>query len=422
MGACREAGRAAVTTVRQADLVIESIAAGGDGVARHEGLVILTPRTAPGDRARIAVRVEKRLGRGLLERVIEPGPGRIDPPCPHYVIDRCGGCQIQHLAYDAQLAAKGSIIRDALVRIGKRQLDTAPRVRASDRPWRYRRKLTLAMERRGPRWIAGLYPYDDPRHPFELVDCPITEERVMHVWRSILAAAALLPAAGRLRGAVRLLDEGGATFTLEGGTQWRAVAAFAAAVPDLAGIWWQPAGEARRLVHDRGTESDGASFVQVNATVAAALHAHVIDRARAHRPRRLVDAYAGAGDTAVPLARDGVRVTAIERDREAAARCRALLPPGSESLAGRVEALLPRALPADVVLLNPPRTGVDPAVTTALSAAPPRAIIYTSCNPATLARDLGRLAGYRIASLEGFDMFPQTAHVETVCELVPEDA
>ena len=410
-----------MTMVGRAELVIESIAAGGDGVARHEGLVVLTPRTAPGDRALVAIRPEKRMGRGLLERVIEPGPGRIDPPCPHYVNDRCGGCQVQHLAYDAQLAAKGAIIRDALVRIGKRRLDAAPPVRASDRPWRYRRKLTLAMERRGPRWVAGLFPYDDPRHPFELVDCPITDERVVGVWRSILAAAALLPAAERLRGAVRLLDDGGATFTLEGGTQWRAVAAFAASVPELAGIWWHPAGEPRRLVHDRGASAGGASFVQVNATVAAALHQHVLERVRAHRPRRVVDGYAGAGDTAVPLARDGVNVTAIELDREAAARCRALLPPGSESLTGRVEALLPRTLPADVVLLNPPRAGVDPAVTAALTDTMAPAIIYTSCNPATLARDLARLPGYRIASLQGFDMFPQTAHVETVCELVPED-
>jgi 23S rRNA (uracil1939-C5)-methyltransferase len=87
-----------------------------------------------------------------------------------------------------------------------------------------------------------------------------------------------------------------------------------------------------------------------------------------------------------------------------------------------VEDLLPRALPADLVLLNPPRAGVEAVVTTALAEARPRAIIYTSCNPATLARDVARLPGYRIASLVGFDMFPQTAHVETVCELVLEAA
>ena len=85
---------------------------------------------------------------------------------------------------------------------------------------------------------------------------------------------------------------------------------------------------------------------------------------------------------------------------------------------------LPDALPADVVLLNPPRTGVDPRVTTALEeiAVKPRALFYVSCDPATLARDLSRLPSYRLAALRGYDMFPQTAHVETVCELVPADA
>ena len=407
---------------RTIDVDIESIAAGGDGVARHEGLVVLTPRTAPGDRARIDVRVVKRLGRGRLLDVLRPGPHRIDPPCEHYVRDRCGGCQLQHLAYDAQLSAKQEIIRDALVRIGRQQVEYAPSVLASAREWRYRRKLTLAMERRGSRWIAGLFPYDDPAHPFDLQDCPITDERVVAIWRGIMSAAAQLPRADRLRGAVRLLEDGSATFVLEGGRQWRTVEQFVAAVPELSGVWWVPEQQRRRLVYQRRDAAGGASFVQVNADVAASLRAHVLERVRAHRPRTVVDAYAGAGDTAVPLAADGARVVAIELDREAAAVSRERLPHGSQSLAGRVEDLLPAQLPADVVLVNPPRTGVEPAVTSALAAQRPRAILYTSCNPATLARDVARLPGFRIASLVGFDMFPQTAHVETVCELVPEDS
>lgn len=406
----------------RAEVTISSIAAGGDGVARHEGLVVLTPRTAPGDRAVVTIRMEKRLGRGRLEALLTPGPDRIDPPCPHYVVDRCGGCQVQHLNYDAQRTAKAGIIRDALVRIGKRSLDATPPVRASERPWRYRRKLTLAMEHRAGRWIAGLYPYDHPRRPFALSDCPITDARVMEVWREILAAGRHLPRAARLRGAVRLAGDRRATFTLEGGRDWSTVAEFVRDVPSVAGIWWQPEAQHRRVVHDRDETPGGASFVQVNASVADALHAHVLERARTYEPGHVIDAYAGAGTTAIPLARSGARVTAIELDREAAAVCRAGLPVGSTSLVGRVEHLLPRALPADLVLLNPPRSGVDLAVTAALSAAPPPVIIYVSCNPATLARDIARLPRYRVASLEGFDMFPQTAHVETVCELVLEHA
>jgi 23S rRNA (uracil1939-C5)-methyltransferase len=411
-----------MTVPGRVELEIETIAAGGDGVARHEGLVVLTPRTAPGERIIADVRVERRLGRGHLEQIVRPGPDRIDPTCPHYVEDRCGGCQLQHLSYDAQLSAKQGIIRDAMVRIGKRDVPYPPSVMPSARPWRYRRKLTLAMERRGSEWIAGLYPYDDPRHPFALRDCPITDERVVAIWHEVMAAADHLPRESRLRGAVRLVGEREATFVLEGGAEWATVEAFAAAVPSLVGIWWQPERQRRRVVHERSRAAAGASFEQVNAEVADALRAHVLDRAAQHRPATVIDAYAGSGATAIPLARAGARVTAIELDRDAAAVCREGLPAGSQSLAGRVEALLPAALPADLVLLNPPRTGVDAAVTSALESARPRAILYTSCNPATLARDVARLPGFRIATLVGFDMFPQTAHVETVCELVRESA
>jgi 23S rRNA (uracil1939-C5)-methyltransferase len=181
---------------------------------------------------------------------------------------------------------------------------------------------------------------------------------------------------------------------------------------------------ARSLVAERGASGASASFVQVNTGVGAALHEYVLDRARAHRPATVVDAYAGSGATAIPLARDGARVVAIESDRDATAYCASRLPEGSRAVAGRVEDVLDKALPADVVLINPPRTGIHEQVARMLQDATPapRAVIYVSCDPATLARDLGRMPRYRIASIRAFDMFPQTAHVETVCELAPEDA
>jgi 23S rRNA (uracil1939-C5)-methyltransferase len=130
------------------------------------------------------------------------------------------------------------------------------------------------------------------------------------------------------------------------------------------------------------------------------------------------------GDTALPLAADGRTVVAIELDREAVESFRHRFSAPSMAIVGRVEDHLGAALPADVVLLNPPRAGVDARVTAALQQVerPPRAILYVSCDPATLARDVARLPGYRVASLRAYDMFPQTAHVETVCELVPEAA
>jgi 23S rRNA (uracil1939-C5)-methyltransferase len=330
------------------------------------------------------------------------------------------------VSYEAQLAAKRAIVSDALARIGRRDAALGP-VRPSPAQWRYRSKLTLALRRRGQQWIAGLHAFDRPGAVFALRDCPITDERVVAVWRAVMAAARHLPRDAReLRGAVRLLDDG-AAFTLEGGTRWDGSAELFAAVPALQAVWWVPEKRGRRLLHDRRREAvPGASFVQVNPAVAEALRDEVVRRALAHGPATAIDGYAGSGETAVRLAGAGVRVTAIELDRDAARYAAERLPEGSRSIAGPVEAHLDGALPADVVIVNPPRGGLDARVPALLEVAasgalgaPPRALLYVSCNPATLARDLGRMPSWTLRSAEAFDMFPQTAHVETVCELVP---
>jgi 23S rRNA (uracil1939-C5)-methyltransferase len=411
-----------------AELDIESIAAGGDGVARANGVVVFVPRAAPGDRVRARIDPRRRFARGEIDELLAPSPDRVTPECPHYVVDRCGGCQLQHIRYDAQLEAKRRIIGDSLARIGKRTVDVPP-VEASPRRWRYRRKLTLTMRRAGKsgeEWTIGLRPYDDPDRIFALEDCPITDERVLAVWKDVAAACRLFPDADELRGAVQIAGDE-ISVVVRGGHAWPRRTEFFESVAAATTLWWQPTHRARNLVASRGGGSGGrdasASFAQVNAEVGASLHEYVLQRVRGYRPSSVVDAYAGAGATAVPLARDGARVTAIEADRDAAAASGELLAPfpPSRSLAARVEDVIEQALPADVVLLNPPRVGLHERVTAAIAATttPPRVVIYVSCDAATLARDVARLPGFRIASLRAFDMFPQTAHVETVCELVP---
>ena len=412
-----------------AELDIESIAAGGDGVGRSNGVVVFVPRTAPGDRVRARLDVQRRFARGEIEALLSPSPDRTEPGCPHYVNDKCGGCQLQHVRYDAQVEAKRRIVRDSIARIGKRMVELPP-IERSPREWRYRRKLTLTMRRRasaGDEWTIGLRAYDNPDHIFNLRDCPITDERVLAVWKDVASARGLLPQADELRGAVQLIGDE-VSVVVRGGHAWPNRAAFFDEIPAATSLWWQPVHRSRNLVASR-REREGhdasASFSQVNTEVGAALHAYVLERARRHTPSSVVDAYAGAGATSAPLAKDGARVTAIEADREAAAASAEALAPfaGSRSLAARVEDVIEQTLPADVVLLNPPRAGIHERVASALSTdTAPRAVIYVSCDPATLARDLTRLSRFRIESLRSFDMFPQTAHVETVCELVPEPA
>ena len=400
------------------ELTVDSIAAGGDGVGRHNGMVVFVPRTAPGDVGRVSAERNDRLMRGRLIDLLQPSARRVEPPCRHYVVDRCGGCQIQHLLYEAQLAAKSGIIRDALTRIGRLPVDL-PSVEPSDDQWRYRRKLTLALRRRGGRWIAGLHRYDTV-DVFELIDCPITDETVVAAWADVMSQQQLFPQARELRGSVRLLPSG-FSFTLEGAEQWPARADFFAAIPSMVELWWKPAEKSRRLLDARtpAAAAAGASFAQVNTGVASKLREWVIERAIAHAPTSVIDAYSGTGDIAAALAGKGMRVTAIEIDRDAARIAASRLPAGSTAITAPVERALSDALPADLVILNPPRGGVGAAVADGLKQQAPGAVIYVSCNPATLARDIRRMERFRVLSLRGFDMFPQTAHVETVCELVP---
>lgn len=405
-------------------LEVESIAAGGDGVARHGSLVVFIPRTAPGDRVRVRVKAKGRFARGSLLAVEQPGPARIAPQCPHYERDQCGGCQLQHLSLDAQRAAKARMVRDAFARIAKRTV-SLPDVHGAGAPWRYRRKLTVALRRVGNSWRYGLHRHGQPDEVFQLRDCVIADERLVAGIHEVMKQGGhLLPRVASLRLSLRR-DAEDVFAVIEGGTHWPEAQQFAEALPGIAGIWWvSDHGQRRCVMERRAIGATGASFVQVNADVAAHLATYVQERVRAHAPRTVIDAYAGAGDTAVALASRGMQVTAVELDAEASAFCSARLEAPSRAITAPVEQVFTSLLPADVVVLNPPRTGVDEAVTQALASAsvPPRAVVYVSCDPATLARDVGRLQGWRVTSVTCFDMFPQTAHVETVCELVPEVA
>lgn len=406
---------------------IDSLATGGDGVGRSDGLAVFVPRTAPGDVVEVELEQHGRFARGRVLAWRARSADRVEPPCVHYTRDRCGGCQLQHLNERAQRSAKTMIVRDALSRIGK--VTTSVRdVRPAPSPWRYRISLTLAIRRdtKGDAvsWRFGLRDYEDPERVFDLEDCLITDERVLSAWREIRAAAHLLPNAERLRGTVRWLDCN-AALAITGGKTWPAatVAALERACPTLAVMYWSAEGSARRLMWDNRPKPapPALSFTQVNPAVAAELQADVLRRALAHSPRTAIDAYSGVGRTAQALARAGAGVTAIEMDKEAAEWAAQHLTPPSRSIARRVEHAIQRALPADVVVLNPPRAGIDASVARALDASAPlpRAIVYVSCDPATLARDVARLSHYAVTHVAPYDMFPQTAHVETLCELVP---
>jgi 23S rRNA (uracil1939-C5)-methyltransferase len=415
-----------------ATVTIERVAAGGDGIARHDGMVVFVPRAVPGDVVCVALTRQRTFARGRILAQVTASPDREPAPCPHYDGDRCGGCQLQGLSYAAQLTVKGALVRDALARIGKQEVASV-HVTASPSPWHYRNSLTLALQRdrlRPNGWMAGMHVAGDPTQLFELRECLLAMPEVMDGWKQVLLHAEHLPRAMALRATVRCLSAGGLALTVEGGAQWKqtAIDALVAAVPSLHAIWWVRDDEMRALRFDRRTVPEaGASFAQVNTGVAALLREKVVTLVEALAPDSVVDAYAGSGALSAMLRREGRRITAIELDPEASAVAGALLhaDPLSRVLTGRVEHLLPHGLPATVVVLNPPRAGVDATVPALIAPATSgvQRVVYVSCDPATLARDIGRLgAGWRVTAVEAFDMFPQTSHIETVCTIDREPA
>jgi 23S rRNA (uracil1939-C5)-methyltransferase len=396
-------------------VAIDGIAAGGDGVGRlADGMAVFVPRTAPGDRADIEIVVQKqRFARGRLVRLAAASPSRIEPTCPHYRDDDCGGCQLQHLALSTQLEAKRRLVGDALRRIGKRAVEDPPIV-PSPIEWRYRTrvKLTAAADR------IGFRVYDCPDEVFWLEDCLIVREPLMALWAGLVRRRVLLPLS--VESLVLREDRAGLkhVVVIGGDTPWDARSlADALGDPSLS-IWWQPRKGAARVVNGPRTGFPATAFEQVSREAGSSLRAAVVDALGEVGGRVVWDLYGGIGETADLLAERGASAWSVERDRGAVEWGKRHGSKAVTRIAGLVEESLQRLPEPDVVVLNPPRAGTVPRVTRWLEAwaARPgrRRVVYVSCDPATLARDLARMPRFEIERIEAYDLFPQTAHVETL--------
>jgi 23S rRNA (uracil1939-C5)-methyltransferase len=416
-----------------AEVEIESIAAGGEGVGKlPDGRTVFVHRMAPGDRGEVRVVTERpRWARARLVRLIRPSSLRRDAPCPHYL--ECGGCTLEHLTYDAQLRAKGGIVAAAMTRIGRVET-SPPEVVASPREHRYRNRVSFALRRLGHgRVVAGFHALHEPGRIIDIDGrCLLPEAPISAAWDALRAAwgtdARRLPAGERLRLTLRATSSGAVTLLIDGGVSSGRPEELLAAVPTLASIWQRRDGAP--ATHIAGEPSltelwgedqlriGGSAFLQVNREAARLLEAYVLELAGDVTGRCVVDGYCGIGLFAGRLARAGASVTGIELDETAIELARKAAPPGAVFLHARVEDAIGSVLPADLVILNPPRGGLEPPAAEALATSPSDRLVYVSCDPATLARDLRRLdAVYRLRSLRAFDLFPQTAHVETVAEL-----
>jgi 23S rRNA (uracil1939-C5)-methyltransferase len=404
------------------------IAGGGDGVGRlSDGRTVFVPRTAPGDLVQVEyLKHANRFSRARPVEVLEPGPSRVVAPCPHYTRDQCGGCQLQHLSLAAQLSAKQSIVGEALRRVGRVPIED-PVVIPSGRPWEYRAKITLAVD---PSGRIGLHPWDRPDKTFDLEHCHITDPSLMALWATVRRNRRLLPEGARHL--VLRLDRSGGRHLIvqvEGAQVWQSAGKLADILRqnDVAAVlWWEPENGAPRVVAGSIDAFPATVFEQVNPEMGDTVRAFALGRLGPVADQHVWDLYAGIGESTLALIRAGATVESVESDpravRLAETRVReelhtpvGLLPIGISCRAGKVEELVDRLGSPDLVLTNPPRGGMEPAAITGILARPPRRLVYISCDPATLGRDIARLASkFRVSQVQAFDLFPQTAHVETV--------
>lgn len=405
-------------------VTIAGVAAGGDGVGHlADGRAVFVPRTVPGDAValRPAVQLHRSFARGEIDEILRPGPARVTPPCPHFIKDRCGGCQLQQLAYDAQLEAKRSIIGDALRRIGKLDLRDPDIVEAIEE-WRYRSKITLTVAGgRGGSKVLGFHPYGRPGSVFPLLDCHVADFRLMALWRDVKQHLDLLPP--RLSRLTLRLDREDRKHLIaeSAGEPWQQADALRAALPegDAVICWWQPVDGAARIVAGPVTGFPATAFEHGNAEMAMLARTWAVEQLGDQHGRVVWDLYGGIGDTAVLLAKGGAQVVSVDVDEKAIDWARRRPPAGSARfIAARAEDVLATLPEPHAALVNPPRDGLHWNVTLKLREQPVGRLAYISRDPATLARDLQRLSvNYRVTAVRAFDLFPQTAQVETVAVL-----
>ena len=308
---------------------------------------------------------------------------------------------------------------DALRRIGGLSLSPPP-LEPSDREWEYRTKISLAAK--GGR--IGYHRLGRPDQVFDLVHCHLARPELGRLWTALRAHRKLLPP--NLDKVVLRVDrEGGRHVIVHaiGTTAWTGAPELGRAL-DRSGapamLWWLPEGGAARAVYGAGTAYPAMVFEQVHPEVGDRVRGHAVTALGDVSGKHLWDLYAGIGETTQALVARGATVESVEVDRRAVAIAEGRPPAdGAKRHAGRVEDWLDKLRPAAAVVVNPPRTGLGEEVVDRLSARPPECLVYISCDPATLARDLGRLQSvYRVTAVKAFDLFPQTAHVETVVEAI----
>lgn len=364
------------------EILIESLAFGGEGLGRDEGKVVFVPGVVPGDRVRVKILSDHgKYERAEVVAVIEPSPERVTPECPVFGI--CGGCQWQHVSYDAQVRWKQKILTETVERVGRiPHPHVLPMIPAPD-PWRYRSRIQIKVDEAGG--IGFHAPKSHRIVSFD--DCKIADLRLNVKMTELKVSAELTPGP------------------------------------------WELSVNGSAAVHVTPALHGETVFSQINRAQNEKLIQTVVDFAFGKaepaftRKKTVIELYAGSGNLSFPLAERAGSVHCVEENAEAVNRAEALaVERGAENLhwiTGNAEwglkKLYRRKVNADLMVLDPPRRGAK-EILDLICVMKPRKIVYVSCDPVTLARDLNLLTKrhYKLEKVQPIDMFPQTYHIESV--------
>lgn len=440
--------------MQQGDLVkleISDLSNNGDGVGRIDGIVVFVPDTVTGDL--VSVRIVRRkpnYAQGKLEKVIKPSPHRLRPRC--IVADKCGGCQWQHIEAQYQQFAKRQHLIETLTRIGGFSAPSVGEILTAN-PLEYRNKATYPLKRAKTGTVQAGYYRRNSHQIVNLNQCPVQDPRLnpllAEIKEDIQKQGWSIYQEESHRGKLRHLSlrigrRTGEMFLTLVTTSANITGIKAQAelwlqrYPNLVGVALNYNSERTNVILGEHTEIVAGkaylreifadlefnlrpdTFFQVNTEVAEALLNKVIERLNLQGTETLIDAYSGIGTFTLPLARKIKQAIAIEVHS-------ASIEQGKQNakinkienvnwITGKVEAVLPQLeVSPELVLLDPPRKGCQDPVIDVLGKLAPREIVYISCQPATLARDLQRLCQtglYQLTFVQPADFFPQTAHLE----------
>lgn len=376
---------------------------------------VFVPFTIPGEQAQVRLVAQKKgYARAELVQILDPSPERITPRCSHY--QRCGGCHYQHLPYAHQLQAKTDILIDQLTRIGKLKEPPVQAAVPSPTPWNYRNQMQFHLTTDGKLGFQSQRSHQ----VIPIQECHLPEEPINQLWPSVDLEP--IPSLDRLILRVGANEETLLVLESNDPEPIELLVDLPVSV-----IYSGPGGSLilageDYLIHNvagRPFQVSALSFFQVNTLMAEAMVHYLLDHLSIPSNAILVDAYCGVGLFSAFLAPHVSRLVAIETSPSACDDFTVNLDEFDhiELYEAPVEAVLPALdLHADIVLVDPPRAGLDRQALDGILSLAPETLIYISCDPSTLSRDARRLTqgGYRLTQITPFDLFPQTYHIETI--------